>query len=215
MIKQYPRLNNIYLPEPILKRNDLREIIAKRRSNRKFTKKPISATDLSDILYFSMGISGRPLKDQNTILRMFPSAGAKYPIESYILVHFGDKIIPNGLYHYNPYVHCLDTLLQPISDDDLKNIWLSQPWFKNAAAIIILTAVYGRSTSKYGKYGLVFPYIEAGHIAQNITLIAEANNLVCCPIGQLKEKELAKLLDVQIDKEDPIYYVALSKKLAF
>ncbi len=75
---------------------DLIEAIKKRHSFRDFSAKPINIEQLSSILYYSMGIRGK-FSDGKLMLRMYPSAGAKYPLEAYILVRFGKKYFRRSL----------------------------------------------------------------------------------------------------------------------
>lgn len=205
MSKQYSRLKNIFLPKFSIKKGDLRESLIKRSSYRKFSGKPVKSQQLSEILYYSVGLVREV---QGKFYPPHPSAGGKYPIEIYPLVLFGDEL-KTGLYHYNPVEHALDILLTPIKKEDTSSIWMSQKWFRKASVILILTAVYNRTTDKYGKRGLPFPFIEAGHIGQSIYLIAQSLGIGCCAIGQFKEEKLCELLDINPFEEYPIYYIAL------
>jgi len=208
MHKQYPRLPQIILPNVTEPTDQLRTIIKKRESFRNFSGKPIRLAVLSDILYYSAGIT-RPNPEENlNPFRAYPSAGAKYPLEVYTLVLKGKDIKP-GLYHYNPSAHSLEVLLRPVQLKEIEPIWTTQEWFRKAAVIILLTSVFSRTTSKYGERGIKFPYLEAGHLVQNLYLLATSLNLGCCAIGLLKEELLIKLLDINPREEYPIYYVAL------
>lgn len=205
MNKQYSRLRSIFLPEFPVRKDNLRDLLIKRISFRKFSGKPIRLQQLSEILYYSAGLVG---ESEGEFHFPYPSAGGKYPIEIYPLVLYGDEL-KIGLYHYSPIGHALDILLTPLKKEDTSSIWMSQKWFRKASVILILTAVYHRTTEKYGYKGLPFPFIEAGHIGQNIYLIAQSLRIGCCAIGQFKEKELYKLLDINPFEEYPIYYIAL------
>lgn len=138
----------------------------------------------------------------------YSSKGAKYPLEIYPLILFG-KDIPQGLYHYNIAAHSLEVLLSPILKSELEGIWISQGWFRKAAVILIITAVYQRTTNKYGQSGLPFLFIEAGHLGQNLYLLCETMGIGCSAIGQFRKKELIKLLDIDPNTEIPVYYLAL------
>lgn len=210
MYKHYARLNSLLLPAPTKPNGDLFSLIQTRKSYRDFSRIPIDQSTLSDILYYSVGITHVSPKDKKILLRAYPSAGAKLPLEVYPLVRYGTDIQP-GLYHYQPLIHTLDILLSPVLDSEVNQIWMSQPWFRDAAAIMIFTAVYRRSTDKYGEVGLAFPFIEAGHAVQNIYLVAQALGMGCCAIGQMNEEGIVKLLDIDTDEEFPVYYVAIGK----
>lgn len=205
MNKLYSRLRNIYLPNFPSRKNNLKDLLMKRSSYRNFSGKPVGLEQLSEILFYSAGLVG---KSEGKLRHPYPSAGGKYPIEIYPLVLYGDELKP-GLYHYSPTEHALDILLTPLKKEDTSSIWMSQKWFRKASVILIMTAVYRRTTVKYGEKGLPFLYIEAGHIGQNIYLLAQGLGIGCCAIGQFKEKQLCELLDINPFEEYPIYYIAL------
>lgn len=206
--KRYNRLNSIPLPAIKPKPDQLRRILISRSSYRGFSKKPIELRVLSEILYYSAGLVREVNGRSREFRRPYPSAGAKYPLEIYPLVFFG-KDISQGLYHYNMVAHSLEVLLSPVLKNELEGIWMSQKWFRKAAVILIITAVYQRTTNKYGQSGLPFPFIEAGHLGQNLYLICETLGIGCSAIGQFKEKGLIKLLDIDPNEEIPVYYVAI------
>lgn len=208
MYKHYTRLNSIKLPLPHKEMDQLQKLLFKRISFRDFSQKPISLKDLSKILYYSVGLTHVSAINPEKALRAYPSAGAKYPLEIYPLI-LKAKGIKEGLYHYDPSTHSLEVLLKEVLPQEINNLWITQKWFKKAAVIIFLTAVYKRTTDKYGKKGLPFPFIESGHVVQNIYLLSESMNIGCCAIGQVNEKALIKLLDINPLEEIPIYYVAL------
>jgi len=205
MSKVYSRLKHIELPGFTKRNSDLRNLLLKRNSSRNFSKKPVTLKQLSEILYYSAGIVRNT---EGELRRPYPSAGAKYPIEIYPLVLVNNDI-QKGLYHYDPLSHSLDVLLTPLKHGDTSKIWKTQKWFKKASIILILTAVYTRTTEKYGEKGLPFPFIEAGHIGQNVYLLAQSMKIGRCAIGQFNEKPLCELLDINIFEEYPIYYIAL------
>lgn len=206
--KRYTRLESIELPKPDLGKDQIRKLIAERASYRQFSKIPITRKELSEVLYFSAGLTHKSITDPEKISRSYPSAGAKYPLELYVLVQYGKDLQP-GLYHYNIIEHSLDILLSPVPSYLVQKIWKTQEWFKSAGAIIFITALFERTTAKYGKAGTTFPFIEAGHVVQNTYLITQTLKLGCCAIGQFNEKELVKLLDINPVHEIPIYYVAV------
>ena len=205
MNKQYSRLRNIFLPEFPVRKDNLRDFLVKRKSFRRFSGKPIRLEQLSEILYYS---AGSVRESDGKFHFPYPSAGGKYPIEIYPLVLYGDEL-KIGLYHYSPTEHALDILLTPLKKEDTSSIWMSQKWFRKASVILILTAVYHRTTDKYGNRGIPFLFIEVGHIGQNIYLLAQSLGIGCCAIGQFKEKQLCRLLDINPFEEYPIYYIAL------
>jgi len=79
----------------------------------------------------------------------------------------------------------------------------------SAAAVILITAVFQRTTFKYGERGYRFALIEAGHVAQNIDLVAGALHLPAANLGGFFDRELEALLDIDGVEQSLVYAVAL------
>lgn len=193
----------IKLSEPKLKgKMSLEEALLKRRSVREFATTPLTLQEVSQLLWAAQGITS-PWGG-----RTAPSAGALYPLEIY-LVAGQVKDLPSGIYKYQPKDH---SLLRISEGDKREEIWkaaLKQPWVKNAPVIFIFTAVYQRTTQKYGERGIRYVHIETGHAAQNLLLQAVALDLVGVPVGAFYDEVLKKTLNI---KEDPLYIVPIGKK---
>ena len=196
------------MKRPKISPGTFQRLLSERSSFRGFSKKPVSLDQLSKILYFSAGTVRFLRQDLDSSRRPYPSAGAKYPLEIYPLLLVGSDI-KKGLYHYNVIEHSLETLLRPINSADLKDIWMSQKWFRKASIILIITAIFERTTEKYGQKGIVYSLIEAGHLGQNIYHVAQKISVGCSAIGEFREDAIVKLLDINPDEELPIYYLAL------
>ena len=207
MYKNYSRLEQLILPPPPKCGVELQTTLLSRKSYRNFSKKPINLSLLSGLLYYSSGLT-MVSKNPKESRRAYPSAGAKYPLEIYVLILQGIDIKP-GLYHYDLCAHALEILLLPVLKSEVEPIWKSQRWFRSAAVIFIITAIHKRTTEKYGPEGTIFPFIEAGHIGQNLYLLAQAYKVGCCAIGQMNEASVCKLLDINPNEEYPVYYLAI------
>lgn len=208
--KFYPRMKRIILDKFKSKdKNSLEEIITKRRSFREFdNKKPISKRELSRLLYYSNYLK-KPDGDSMTSRRSYPSAGARYPIEQYIVI-FNGMDIANGLYHYNVYEHTLELLQEGSLKEFFTNI-CNSTWIQNASFLIVLSATPERTTIKYHYRGLRYILFEVGHIAQDIMLLAESANLKTCAIGGFDDTRLSKLLRCDKIQEYPLYIIAVGK----
>jgi len=140
--------------------------------------------------------------------RFYPSAGARYPIEVYLLAN-NIEGLSKGLYHYNVKSNTLEEILK--KDLSGKSIRLfGQDISKGNPNFIILTGVMSRSEVKYGLNAYRFGLIESGHIGQNIYLLSEEQRLGCCAIGGFDNELTTKLLDLS-DDEIPLYVFALGK----
>lgn len=60
--------------------------------------------------------------------------------------------------------------------------------------MFVFTAVYERTTKKYGKRGIPYVHIEVGHAAQNLFLQAQALGLSTVPVGAFRGDQLVEVL---------------------
>jgi len=143
-------------------------------------------------------------------LRTAPSAGALYPLEVYVVA--GDVVdLSAGVYKYDPHNH---ELLKVLADDiraELARAALNQAWVKEAAINIVFTAVYERTTVKYGERGVRYVHIEAGHAAQNLCLQATAMDLGIVTVGAFHDEQVKEVLNLP-DDEQPLYIIPVGKK---
>ncbi|HEX6976866.1 MAG TPA: SagB/ThcOx family dehydrogenase [Patescibacteria group bacterium] len=204
--KAYPRMNQALLPVPVAAKWSLNDALVKRVSTRKFTKKYIKISDLSNLLYFSGGLKQLLFKKAGE-RRFYPSAGARYPLEIYPIVFRSENIKP-GIYHYHVKSHSLEKIYD--KSFFIKTIkQFNQPWIRKASLLIIVSAIFDRTESKYGDRGLRHIYTEYGHYAQNINLIAQELGLGACSIGGFIDDGLNQLLDFDKIDESVIGVIAI------
>lgn len=184
--------------------------LAKRRSQRKFVDKAISAEDLSQVLWAAYGIT-QPMPDWPALrggLRAAPSAGALYPFEIYVLV---TKVngIEAGVYKYISEEHKLVRTINKDLRSEFAAAALGQAHIKEAPVNILYSAIYSRMTGKYGNRGRDrYVCIDLGHSAQNIYMQAEALNLGTCAIGAFSDDKIAEILQLP-EEEVPLYIMPL------
>lgn len=202
--KGYDRLREIPLPKPYKNLNkSLSHVLTMRQSRRTFSPIPLTKKELSTLLFYSAGI-----KDKKTQKRFYPSAGARYPLEIYLL-SLNTKL-PTGLYHYYIKNHSLE-LLQPTNNIDLSKYY-NQEWIRNASCVIFITAVFKRNTIKYSERGFRYILTESGHLSQNLYLIAESLGLACCANESFIDDKVNSFIDINGITEGIIYSVACGKK---
>lgn len=202
--KAYARMPSISLPKPTSIQTPLTQSIIDRKSTRDFDKRnTVSLSKLSTLLFYSLGIN--PYREDSSY-RFYPSGGARYPIEGY-LISLDINGLDQYLYHYYVRTHILEKLF-PVTKKPLKKLFLYD-FPLEASGIIVLTGIMNRTTMKYKDRGYNYALLEAGHISQNIYLLASALNINCCSLGGFFEKPLADLLDINFSEEKPIYTIAL------
>ena len=202
LYKTYPGSAKVALPafEPN-RPMTLHETLRKRRSVRRFQAKPLSLGQLGYLLWASTGIQRT---EQGYEFRTAPSAGALYPIETYVVAH-AVRDVPPGAYHYDIRAHELEMIRAGDLRGPLAAAVLGQGLCAEAPAVIVWTAVFARSKWKYGQRAYRYIYLDAGHIAENLALAAVSLGLGTCQIGALFDDEVNKLLDVDGVEESVIY----------
>jgi SagB-type dehydrogenase family enzyme len=194
----------ITLPEPMQDSDtSIEEALRKRRSARSYKDRPLILAEISQLLWAAQGIT-----DQRG-LRTAPSAGALYPLEMYVVA--GNVTdLPNGVYHYRPYRHELVRIIDGDKRNELCKAALGQTSVRNAAAVIVMSAAYERTTVKYGDRGIQYVHMESGHAAQNIFLQAVPLKLGSVVIGAFHDDTVKKVLKMP-EREQPLYIMPVGR----
>ena len=179
----------------------LDKAIRQRRSVRQFRPTPLSLGRLAYLLWASTGIGRR---EGGYEFRTAPSAGALYPIETYVVANNVRKLEP-GLYHYGIVNHELEQLALGDLGRSIALAALGQGMCAAAPVVFVWTAVVARSKWKYRQRAYRYIYLDAGHIAENLALAAVSLGLGTCQIGALFDDEANKLLDIDGINETVIY----------
>lgn len=200
--KEYLDARKVELPKPNRWGTLSVDVVLKDRASvRRYEPKPLALDDLSFLLWASTGL--RPTGRVEG-LRTAPSAGALYPIETYVVANNVEDLDP-GVYHYNIKGHHLEEVRSGSVGGEAAQAALGQMMAAEAPALIVWTAIFSRTLSKYGQRGYRYVYMDAGHIAENLALAAVAINLATCQIGALFDAESNHLVGVDGEVEAVIY----------
>ena len=200
--KRYPETQTIKLSFEFPKNTfQIIKILKNRKSDRFFSNKPITLNELAFLLWASTGVQR---KIKNYEFRTVPSAGALYPIETYLIANNVNGL-EKGLYHYNIESHFLEKLKNKDLSQELAHGALEQKMCINAPVVIIWTAVFQRTKWKYGQRAYRYVYLDVGHIAQNLALSATCVGLGSCQIGAFFDDEINQILDIDGFDESVIY----------
>lgn len=207
--KHYRDIPTIALPPPAADLGmPFREIVAKRRSLRNFSPDPLSSSELSYLLWASQGITAR---SEGFSLRAAPSAGALYPVETYLVIH-NVSGIEAGVYHYAVETHALDQLQRGDFRRAAARAALDQDMAYRAPLVFIWTAIFERSLWKYKQRAYRYVYLDAAHIAQNVALGAVALGLGSCQIAALYDEEANDLTGVDGSGESTLYMTVVGRE---
>ena len=200
--KSYPDRPKVKLPSPSIEGGpSIWTVISKRRSVRNFLPEQLSIGDLSQLLWACQGVTRR---GRGYELRAAPSAGALYPVETYLIAN-AVAGVERGVYHYLVLGHELEQLRKGDFRTQACRAALDQEMAYRAPVVFVWTGVFGRSKWKYGQRAYRYVYLDAGHIAQNLALAAVALGLGSCQIGALYDDEVNALIGVDGVEESVLY----------
>ena len=200
--KAYPDSERVALPAFKPDRlMSLDEILKRRQSVREFRAQPLSLGQLGYLLWASTGL-GRT--EGGYEFRTAPSAGALYPIETYVVAHDVRKL-ESGLYHYAIQEHELEQLQLGDLRRPIALAALGQGMAATAPVVFIWTAMVERSKWKYRQRAYRYIYLDAGHIAENLALAAVGLGLGTCQIGALFDDEVNRILGLDGCEETVVY----------
>ena len=91
--------------------------------------------------------------------------------------------LAQGVYRYQPDKHQLVKVMDGDLRPELAAAALEQAWVKEGATNIVFTAIYERTTGKYGERGIRYVHMEVGHAGQNLCLQATALGLGLVTVG--------------------------------
>jgi SagB-type dehydrogenase family enzyme len=177
------------------------ETVRNRRSIRRFSDKPLSLEQLGYLLWSSTGIQRM---ERGYAFRNAPSAGALYPIETYLFARNVEGL-DIGLYHYNIKSNLLEELDVGDFSISLARACLGQEMLASAQVVFIWSAVFDRSKWKYKQRAYRYVYLDCGHIAQNLALCASTLGLGSCQVGAFYDDEINNIIGLDGKEESAIY----------
>jgi SagB-type dehydrogenase family enzyme len=186
------------------------EVIKRRKSHRKFTEDPLTLEELSFLLWATQGLresKGRGSASRRTV----PSAGARHPFETYLLVNRVNDL-QSGLYRYIPLEHKLLVLFaDPELPAKIGNGCREQAFVGQGAVVFIWTVIPYRSEYRFSVVAPKMIAMDAGHLCQNLYLASEAIGAGTCAIGAYDQDKMDALLEVDGKEEFVIYAAPVGK----
>lgn len=199
----------IKLPQPDKKgRVSVEEAIFNRKSIRNYKDESLSLKQLSQLVWAG---GGKTVDGITGATRSYPSAGGIYPLNIYIVVS-GVEGLSKGIYKYNWQSHTIELVRKGDFRSSLCRAALGQMAISRAPVSLVFTAVYSKTTRRYGMRGKIrYVHMDLGHAAENVYLQAEALGLGTVAIGAFNDKEVGEVLGIEIDKEQPLYIMPVGK----
>ena len=191
---------------------DLRKAIEIRRSLRRYSDDFISLQELSYLLWLTQGVKSIDEK-RHVTWRTVPSAGCRHPFETYLSINRVEGLEP-GLYRYL----ALDHKIAPIRLDnqfteELAQACGGQRQVLTSAVTFIWAAVPYRTVWRYSERSYRYMYLDAGHVCQNLHLVAESLNCGVCAIGYFDDDAVDVLVELTPPDMFVIYMASLGRRI--
>lgn len=192
------------LPKPELPGAvSVEEALLRRRSVRDYADDPLTLQEVSQLLWAAQG------ETDPRGFRTAPSAGALYPLELYLVAARVEGLSP-GVYKYWPAQHELALVAVGDVCGELATAALGQSFVRRAPINLVFSAVYERTTKKYGHRGRQYVHMEVGHAAQNVYLQVVSLKLGTVVVGAFHDDAVKRVLSLP-DDEEPLYIMPVGK----
>jgi SagB-type dehydrogenase family enzyme len=191
----------IKLPSPSYKGSvSFEEAIYRWKATRRFKKQQLTIQQISQLLWATSGLT---VDGITSATRVFPSAGAIYPLEIYVVCGEVNGL-QAGIYKYNYKNHSLKLIKKGDFREELTKSALNQFFISQAPASFVWVAKYEKM-SFYGERGKTrYIHIDLGHSAQNFTIQATSLGLGTVQVGAFNDDLVNKTLSLPKD-ETPVY----------
>ena len=189
---------------------DLTAAIDNRASIRKYSPRPLPLGELSYLLWCTQGV--KRITPRPATLRTVPSAGARHPFETYLLVNRVEGLRP-GLYRYLAIAH--ELAAHDLGEGLAERVVaasLGQRFVLASAVTFIWVAVAQRSFWRYQERAYRYMHLDAGHVGQNLYLGVQAVDADCCVIAAYDDGAINDLLGLDGEDEFVIYMATVGKR---
>jgi len=212
-VKNYPHAETIRFAKEDYKQ-EFPQLLRERRTWREFGKQRVPKELLGSLLHLSFGVQEWELvpKVGRFALKTSPSGGGLHPAEAYALVR-NVRGVPRGIYHYDAAGHRLQRIRRGTTSSETQKLLAGQWWFRDAAFVVFLTAVFRRTQWKYD-YARAYRAVlaEAGHLCQTFCLTATWLGLAPFCTMALADTQIEKALKVDGISESVLYAMGAGTK---
>jgi SagB-type dehydrogenase family enzyme len=206
---QFPRIALPRDPAPL--RQGLAEAITRRVTARGIEPCQLTLQTVATLFHYAYGITR---ENRETVyprpFRTVPSGGALYPLDLFFHSTHVDGL-EAGLYHFDPTRHELAFLRYGDESRRLAEALVQRNLALDTALLVFISAAFERSIFKYGDRGYRFVLLEAGHVAQNLNLVATSLGLGCVNIGGYSDRQIDALLELDGIAQSVVYLVGIGR----
>ncbi|MBI5790276.1 MAG: YcaO-like family protein [Rhodocyclales bacterium] len=161
-------------------------MLARRRSSRTFASEPVSADLIAGLLWSGYGFPAR---------RAVPSGGGLYPLQIDLILLRPAPPLAEGIYRvacdaaYGVGLQRIDADVGPVW-----RAWGNPAVLSHAQGVIVVSSDFHPTSEKYGNRAALLVTLEAGHVAQNISLAAAEADLGLVEFAGFEEQRLTRAL---------------------
>ena len=159
----------------------------KRRSCRSFSEQKLTINQIGSICHYAYSIPDHSV----------PSGGALYPLKLYVLIEKPQDGLKPGYYEYDAEQNRLILFNDEVDVEQLKYCFNQEEMPFNSSVQIVIAADLERQPYKYANRGYRLTLIEAGHVAENISLYSAEQGLGACEMGGVQDKSLKQELGLE------------------
>ena len=193
----------VSLPRPEYSGVTVEQALRERRSIRQYKRDSLPLETVSQLLW-----SAQVITDPHG-WRTAPSAGALYPLEVYVVAGAVGGLSP-GIYKYLSRQHALKHIAEGDIRPSLATASLQQTFIGDAPVILVISAVFERTTRIYGERGVSYVYMDTGHACQNVHLQAVSMGLGTVVLGAFRDEDVKRLVRMP-DEEIPVALMPVGK----
>ena len=189
---------------------DLREVIERRATLRRYSSEALSLEELSYLLWCTQGV--KRITSRPVTLRTVPSAGGRHAFETLLLVQRVAGLQP-GIYRFLASEHQLGVF--DLSAERIEQVILAsrnEKQLRSCAVTFFWVAVLPRMRWRYGERAYRYLHLDAGHVCQNLYLAAESIGCGVCAIGAYDDDEINRAFELDGEEQFVIYAGSLGKK---
>ena len=175
---------------------ELGRVIASRRSARELQQR-VQFDDLATLIWAAAGITGYIEEEDGPLfaLRTSPSAGGLCSVDLYVVARNAEGL-DKGVYYFHPFKQELQLVKHADPQAVSESGFLFQNIVAEAAIVFLLVANFQRVTWKYGERGYRLCLLDAGHLAQNLLLMATQLGCTSLPVAGFNDDLLASYLGI-------------------
>jgi SagB-type dehydrogenase family enzyme len=192
------------MPEELSLDMLLTESLVRRRTSWKFGN-VYTINHLAALLRLSLGVTAKTMYGESLVKKKsYASAGAEYVVRPYLVIkQFNHNLIDNRILEYDNE-HEAFRYVSTLDRNKLNSICsmtkFTEQNLSYAKCTIFFVVDMSILFEKYGKLSYRLALIEAGHIAQNVQLVATALGLNSVPLGGFYDNFVRKMLQLRKDQ---------------